>query len=409
VFDRRRAFFAFQGLLTVVLLLFFLYQRRQVDGWTLKFSSLALALLGSLLFINLAPAETLARLWAQAAIFVGDAVLASLTLHWTQEPQSDLYLAYFVIIFGSALTRNLLQSFLVALCASLFYVVSAWDSVLGLPHDPEFWLRIPFLWTMASLAALLSQDTKREQKLQERRYQERLLQMERVAMLGEMSGEVAHQIKGPLTSILVNTDVLLSRRLGAARREVEEIQREVGRCRDILKNLLSWGRLADVVLRKTDLREAFDSALRSVEPRLRNAGVRLDAPAWEPAPVMADASLLHEAISGVLHNAVESMTPGGGTLTVRLRTVQRLPEGSEEGEPETYFELSVTDTGAGIEPENLQKIFQPFFTTKGTDGSGLGTSVTPRITQNHHGSLEVSSEGLGRGARFRFFIPRAAR
>ncbi|MEK7745971.1 MAG: hypothetical protein AAB576_04840, partial [Elusimicrobiota bacterium] len=156
--EQKRTYAIFQGLLTVLLLLFFYYQKQDTAWWSVKFGSLSASLIGLLAFIRLAPVERLGKNIVQALLLLADVLLASLTLYWSQNPQSDLYLAYFIIILGAALLRNLRQCFLVALFATVFYLLSSWQPQQGLPQEAGFWLRIPFLWVMAFLAGILSQD-----------------------------------------------------------------------------------------------------------------------------------------------------------------------------------------------------------------------------------------------------------
>ncbi|MDE2291588.1 MAG: hypothetical protein KGL53_05850, partial [Elusimicrobia bacterium] len=100
--DRRRTYFIFQGLLTVIILLFFYYNREGVPSWTGKLALLTAGLLASLAALKRVPPERLRGLPAQAGLFLFDSLLASLALYWTQEPRSEIYLTYFLIIFGTA-------------------------------------------------------------------------------------------------------------------------------------------------------------------------------------------------------------------------------------------------------------------------------------------------------------------
>jgi len=169
--ERRGTYFAFQGLFMAVLLLIFLYHYRGDEGWIRRFALIVAVLVFSLGLIRSVSAETLSRGVFQTALFVGDAALASLILHWAQ-PQSDLYLLYFIVIFGTALTRSWVQSLVVALLASLLYLVSAWSPSTGFPSETGFWLRVHLLWVSSALMAVLARDTRALQGEQERRYLE---------------------------------------------------------------------------------------------------------------------------------------------------------------------------------------------------------------------------------------------
>ncbi|MBI5245250.1 MAG: hypothetical protein HY922_16430 [Elusimicrobia bacterium] len=405
--DRRQAYLAFQGLLTVILLLFFLFQRTDVENWALKFFFLTGTLLGALALLRGLPAKRLAEMPIQSGLLLGDAVLASLTLYWTQNPQSDLYLTYFMIILGAALSRKLAQCFLVAVAASVFYVFSSWTPAQGLARDPAFWLRLPFLWVMAFLAALLSQDAQQIRRESERAFQGQLLQMEKLASLGQMAAEVAHRIKGPLTSILVTAEVL-QRRHGARalQSELGDICSEALRCREILKKLLRIGRIEETVFQQLDLREPVRSAIDSARPQLIRHKIRLRLKGLgRPAQIIGDHSLLHEAVFSILQNAVEAM-PKGGRLELRLRAVGKRAWWSLPGEALDFFELIVADTGGGFGAKAQRRLFEPFFTTKNRSGSGLGLCAAQRILHNHSGYIEAASDGPGKGSRFTISVPR---
>ena len=232
------------------------------------------------------------------------------------------------------------------------------------------------------------------QEEDKRRYDERLIQVERLATLGRMAAEVAHRIKGPLTTIAVNAEVAAHRLRDDAHSvgELAQITEEVQRCKDILKNLLDLGRIEEMDREPLDLRVSAERASKRVaaqaaerELTLRQAG--FDA----PLPTMGDESLIQEALYALLQNAVEAAKPGG---TIRL-------------EASTYggrHRLSVSDDGVGVVQGDLEKIFQPFFKTK-PEGSGLGLSAALLIAQKHGGSVEVHSDGIGRGARFVLSLP----
>ncbi len=394
--SRRSVYFAFQGLLAAVLLLIFLYHREALSGWGTRLSWLAGLAVASLAYVEFAPDRWIFRWWAQAGLFVGDAALASLTLSWTHS-QADFFLIYFLIILGTALARDLAQTVVVVVVTSGLYLASQWSPRAGLPATTGFWLRLLFLWISASLLAILSRDSERARREQEERYRDRLIQYERLASLGELAAEVAHRIKGPLTTILVNAEVMLHRHRDDKKTaaELSEIREEVERCKRILKDLLDLGRIEEMDRLPLDLREPLRLALKAIEPQLRGRGLAKDVRGLEgPAPVVGDASLLQEALSALLQNAVEASSAGGQVRVTLSRVAREL-------------RVEVEDGGRGIEGRDLERIFRPFF-TKGKDGTGLGLSAALRILQKHGGSIDAYSGGRDRGARFTLTIPRAS-
>ena len=401
--ERRSVYFAFQGLFGAVLMLMFLYQHQGGEGWLLRFSCLTLFTGVSLAGLSWARPETLGRWWLQVGLFLGDAAVASLLLRWTKL-QSEFYLIYFLIIFGTAITRNFRQSLVVAAATSLLYLFSAWHPILGFPYGTAFWLRFLFLVISACLMAILSLDAQRAQAAQDRKYQDRLIRVERLATLGQVAGEVAHQIKGPLTTIMVNADVLAARHGKSSKsmlRELTEIREEVEHCKVILKNLLDLGRIEEVELSPIDLREPLRLAIKSIEPQIRQRAIRFNVAGLDtPAPALGDKSLLQEAVAALLQNAVEASRKGGA-IGAALSPAPQLPWSSGGAD---FWHLVIEDDGAGMSEDAIERIFEPFFTTK-SDGTGLGLSAAMRILQKHGGSIEATSPGPGRGSKLTVIVP----
>ena len=390
---RRAVYFAYQGLLMAVILLLFLYQGPH-SGWRLFV--LVSFLGGSMTLLRLVSDEVLARSWFQAGLFLADALLATVILSWIQ-PRNELFLIYTLIVFGSALTRNRKQSLIVASVSIALYLISWWRPDAWVPHNPVFWLRLLFLVVSAALLAILSHDTQDAQDEDKRRFDERLIQVERLAALGRLAAEVAHRIKGPLTTIAVNAEVVAHRHPSDKKtlKELSQIGEEVQRCKEILKNLLDLGRIEEMDAEPLDLRVPIARALKLIEPQASDRKLHLTSKGFDAAMnITGDESLIQEALFALLQNAVEAAKRGGH---IRL-------------EAATYggrHYLSVVDDGAGVAPEDLERIFAPFFTTK-KEGSGLGLSAALRIAQKHGGTVEADSLGYGRGARFTVVLPALA-
>ncbi|MGH2930288.1 MAG: histidine kinase dimerization/phospho-acceptor domain-containing protein, partial [Solirubrobacteraceae bacterium] len=339
---RRPVYFAFQGLFMAVLLLLVLFQSTGRPD-AVNLGALAVLLGASLVLLRVAPDESLAHWWFQAGFFVGDAVAATLTLRLTQ-PQADLFLLYLLIVFGSALTRSARQRLFVAGAAISLYLMTGWHSHTGWPTDPEFWLRAVFLAVSAALMAVLARDARQAQEEQRRRYEERMVQIGRLATLGRVAGEVAHRIKGPLTTIAVDAEVLAHRLDGdaSALSELAEIGAEVERCKRILKDLLDLGRIEEMDVMPLDLRRPVRDALKALGTQAYARGVKLVSSGLDaPMGVRGDATLLREAVSALLQNAVEASSAG--------RTVGVV--GSTRA---GVHRVAVSDEGSGISGEDLE-------------------------------------------------------
>lgn len=403
--ERRSTYFIFQGLLTIILLLFYFYRRDQIEDWPIRLGVLTLLSGGLLGLLAMAPDRWLENSKAQGAWFVVDILLASVTLYWIQQPTSDLYLAYFLVIFGTAITHSMTQSFMVALLATILYSYLSWHTTREAPQ--EFWLRLPFLWIVASFTGILSRDTRENEEKQERTYRERLFHLERLAVLGQVAAEIAHRIKAPLTTIRVNAEVLAHQKdmpkkhLG----ELSRIETEVDHCKEVLQKLLTLGRIEELEMEAIDLMSIVRDMLKAHRMQLRREKISLHTQGLHGKSwVHGDPALLSEALSAILQNAIEAM-PQGGQLHVKVRHQQGGGWWPSERARNRRVFVTIQDTGIGIEAEKLETIFRPFFTTKTNQGNGLGLSSALRIIDKHGGSIAVTSDGPGKGACFSLSLP----
>jgi PAS domain S-box-containing protein len=226
-----------------------------------------------------------------------------------------------------------------------------------------------------------------------RSMEERIRQLDRLAALGRFASSVAHEIRNPLTGIATGVQ-FLSRGFpeGDERHEsVAFILREVTRLNTIIQDLFTASRPRELKMEPVDLRELAGRTLRGLKPAPEQAGVTIeleDADQWPT--VTADADQLQQVLLNLLQNAVQA-TPPGGRVTVRART-------TANGRT-----IEVEDTGTGIAPEHLPRVFEPFYTTR-PKGTGLGLFVAHAIVQRHQGTLEISSEA-GKGTTFRITLP----
>ncbi|HTM10396.1 MAG TPA: ATP-binding protein [Verrucomicrobiae bacterium] len=222
----------------------------------------------------------------------------------------------------------------------------------------------------------------------------------RLAALGEMAAEMAHQIKSPLGGIELYASLLKDKENVDAQRVAGEILAAVNRLYTTISHLLSFANepsiacdLVPVALLVRDVRELSSSVFRSEHWSLA-IDMERDLP-----PLWGDRGLLAQALLNLVTNAKEAMPEGG---KVRL-TVKRSPRYTMNGRIHRTLEVGVSDDGLGIAAENRERIFDPFFTTKAA-GTGLGLALTHKVVRAHHGSIEVVSEP-GRGSRFVLLLP----
>jgi PAS domain S-box-containing protein len=228
--------------------------------------------------------------------------------------------------------------------------------------------------------------------------EERIRQLDRLAALGRFASSVAHELRNPLTGIATGVQYLErgipeedERREGVA-----FILREVVRLNRIIEDLFSATRPRSLSLAPVQLSDVAERATRGAAPaaREKQVEVRLELADTWPA-LVADADQLQQVLLNLVQNAVQA-TPPGGTVLLRART--------ESEPPPERIVIEVEDTGAGIAPEHLPRIFDPFYTTRQT-GTGLGLFVAHGIVQRHGGMIEAESE-TGKGTRFRVTLPK---
>jgi len=240
------------------------------------------------------------------------------------------------------------------------------------------------------------------QKLSEA--QRQVYQSEKLAAVGKLAAGVAHEINNPLTGVLSYSSFLLKRAADKPefRDDLEVIVRETQRCRGIVKGLLDFARPSPPEKHSTDINEIVERAVRIVQAQLAAHRVEVrrrlgtDLP-----PVYADANQIQQILVNLLVNANDAIGESGGT--VALATTLKTNDGVVEARTRE-IEISVSDTGCGIPEANIQRLFEPFFSTKGRKGTGLGLAVAWSIVEKHNGRIGVESE-VGKGTTFRVLLP----
>jgi signal transduction histidine kinase len=244
------------------------------------------------------------------------------------------------------------------------------------------------------------------------RSQAMLATADKMASLGMLVAGIAHEINTPVGAVLSSHDTLtrafvrLKELLGTldapTRAQVEQLLQVIDDCNDVMRNgsqrvagivrrLRRFARLDEAELQLTDLEEGLDDTLALVQHELKQR-IRLTRDYAGVPPIHCYAGRMNQVFLNLIVNALQAME-GPGELTIRTW----LAGGS--------VHVSVQDTGPGIAPEHLPRLFDPGFTTKGVGvGTGLGLAICYQIVQDHRGRIDVSSE-RGHGARFEVVIP----
>ncbi len=244
-----------------------------------------------------------------------------------------------------------------------------------------------------------------EQKTKElQRAHDHVLHVEKMASLGKMAAVVAHEVNNPLSGILtyakllrkwVGTGQTQGEKRDEAMQCLELIAAESRRCGDLIKNLLTLSRTAPMNVQSTDLNAVVDRSLLLVRHQLELGGVELQLNLAPDLPIVhCDPAQIEQVLLALIINAIDAM-PRGGTLWIETRL----------SSDKTEIRIEVRDDGAGIAPDVLPRIFEPFLTTKESGrGVGLGLAISRGIVERHNGRIEVESE-LGRGTTFTVILP----
>jgi PAS domain S-box-containing protein len=222
---------------------------------------------------------------------------------------------------------------------------------------------------------------------------------EKMASLGVLAAGVAHEVNTPLTGISSFTQMLLGQtgKTDPRSRLLEKIERQTERASKIVNNLLNFARQGRSSFVPVDLNEGVRDVLSLLEHQLTRARVKVRLELSDDLPrVLGDENKLQQVFLNLFLNAQDAM-PSGGWLTVKT-----LRQG-------TQVVVEISDTGQGIGKEDIKRIYDPFFTTKGagSSGTGLGLSITYGIIQEHSGHISVDSV-VSQGTRFEIKLPAAA-
>ncbi|MBN1255621.1 MAG: cache domain-containing protein [Deltaproteobacteria bacterium] len=252
--------------------------------------------------------------------------------------------------------------------------------------------------TFRSMLASLQERDKRMRA----EHEIKLLQSEQQASIGRLAAGVAHEINNPLTGVLTFTHMLLQRGdvVDDIRSDLKAIAQQTERVRSIVKNLLGFSRQTEINPEPTDVNRVVSTAVLLMRNQALVKGVSIKfKPGEDIPPLVLDANQMQSVILNLLLNALDA-TKRGDSIMITTGI-----SGSGNGASVRGVEIHVKDTGCGIPPENLDKLFAPFFTTKEVgQGTGLGLAVSSGIVQRHGGSIKVQST-VGKGSTFTVWLP----
>lgn len=226
----------------------------------------------------------------------------------------------------------------------------------------------------------------------------RVRQADKVAALGTMAAGMAHEIKNPLSSIKVFSQLILQRYDDEEYRKkfYEIIPNEIARIDRIVESLLGFARASQPKLKKCNIVNIINDTLKELDELISRSNINVSKKFDEVPEITADNDQIMQVFSNLILNSINAM-PDGGELRVYVT------KGKKEQREEPYVTVSIIDTGYGIPKENLKKLFDPFFTTK-HGGTGLGLTIAHSIIEGHKGTVDVESE-VGKGTSFVVTLP----
>lgn len=253
-------------------------------------------------------------------------------------------------------------------------------------------------------------DRKRAEEEKER-LEDQLQQAHKMEALGTLAGAIAHEFNNILWIIIGNTELALYQihDRHSAQNTLEGVLKACLRAEDVVKQILTFSRQSEVKKRPLQISLVVEEGLKLLEASLPTTIKISQKIECSSCIVLTDPTQIHQVLIDLCVNATHAMREKGGVLEVSLSdveldadTVAQYPDLL----PGSYLRLSVSDTGCGIDPQIIDRIFEPYFTTKGlAEGTGMGLAVVHGIVKSHGGMITVQSE-LGKGTTCHVFLPR---
>lgn len=252
---------------------------------------------------------------------------------------------------------------------------------------------------------------------EKKQLEDQLRQAQKMEAIGTLAGGIAHDFNNILAAIMGHTELALMQinETQNAERYLSEVLRASDRAKDLVHQILSFSRQSDSQLKPLQISTIIKEALRLIRSTLPST-IRINKSIEDQESIIVgNATQIHQILMNLCTNAAHAMKGGDGTLTVSLKASDISFDNmsiTSQGQlppslgPGRYVCLTVADTGHGIAPHLVNRIFDPYFTTKEKDvGTGLGLAVVQGIVQNHGGSIDVES-APGQGTTFYIYLPR---
>jgi two-component system, NtrC family, sensor histidine kinase HydH len=337
-------------------------------------------------------------------------VLVYLLIGYTGTVTSNYWLLLTLPVLSGATALGVIGTLLVSVLAAgsylSFFLLIDWQKFEIFPEDISVVvIRVVFLLMAGLLANALAEDLRIQTQnsrraadqlsaanLQLQKAEDAIRRSDRLAALGQLSAGLAHELRNPLGAIRGSAEILarsVTAENDVAREVAGFISSEVDRANSLITRFLHFARPLELRPDTADLAQTIDRAIARVEHEAPGIAIYKNY-APEIPPFRFDAELMESVLYNLILNAAQA-SPPGGAVTVKTRAAGGVAE------------ISVIDRGTGIDDENLNKVFNPFFTTKPA-GVGLGLAIVAKIVDEHGGKITVESE-KARGSVFHVQLP----
>jgi signal transduction histidine kinase len=344
--------------------------------------------------------------WLQ---IVMDLTVLTLALHVSGGIENPFAFFYvFHVIIASILLPRRVSYFVAALATMYFLTMALLEHLRVIPHadlgfvrwdNPRYLVAASFvlastLFSSSYLASTIMEGLRRKDE-EMRRFNERLLQTEKLAAIGQLAAGVAHELNTPLASISGYAEELGEIVKGREEKVVQYtgvIRSQTERCKAITQSLLNFARKSDIRVQAVDVNATLREAIDYLRFKKRTPQLAIETDLADVPRVQADPVQLLQVFLSVLVNSADAIV-GGGTITVKSRADKDVL-------------VTISDDGCGIPEENLKKVFEPFFTTKEPgEGTGLGLSLSYGIMKQLGGSIDLKSK-VGEGTEVTIALPK---
>lgn len=352
-----------------------------------------------------------------AIVLVADLIFIFYLMKFTGGMTSNFYLAFYLLTTLHSFYYGFRFGILVAVASSLLYVFNEPGQFPEVINNwQEYAFKVAFLYMFAIFSGFLSEKAKKDRNrienlnvelarkqesierasAQVKETREQLMRSEKLASIGTLTAEIAHEVNNPLDGIQNCLQMIKSDTKNEEQtlRYLNLIENGVSRIDGIVNKLLGFTRWSHFSMEKLNLDKVVDNLIDFISYSFALKNIKVERNSYSGGLiVVADMNYLQQAFFNVILNAVDAM-PEGGTL--KIDTILK----------DNRAEITISDTGIGIPEENMSRIFSPFFTTKEGKGTGLGLAISRQILLECGGEIRVASEA-GKGATFTVTLPLA--